>query len=117
MKGSPYAYGAVDLFTVVRLCHDLKTVRMPGVAEPLGDTMEVALVDMAQQVRPEARRGAAFHGDRMRQSVVFETPDGRVLLCKGAPEAVLRRCTAWSVDGRTEPLDDSARVVVAAQEK
>lgn len=39
-------------------------------------------------------------------SVVVETPDGeRQLICKGAPESVLRRCTQFVLDGTRHAID------------
>jgi Mg2+-importing ATPase len=39
-------------------------------------------------------------------SVVLKRPDGgRVLICKGAPEAVFSRCTHYQLDGQTLAMD------------
>ncbi|MEI6239473.1 MAG: magnesium-translocating P-type ATPase [Planctomycetia bacterium] len=46
-----------------------------------------------------------FDFERRVMSVVVSTPDGgRVLVCKGAPEAVYARCSAFSLDDRVELL-------------
>ena len=43
---------------------------------------------------------------RRAMSVVVSTPSGgRRLICKGAPEAVYRRCAAFELDGEVRPLD------------
>lgn len=113
----PAPAAGVDLFTVARLCHELKAVRAHGAGGPIGDPTETALVEMAAQVRPATPAwtrvdALPFDSERMRQSVVFATPHGRVLLCKGAPESVLGRCVAVGDDA--QPLDDAARAGIAA---
>lgn len=116
------AQQAIDLFTVARACHELKPARSPGTTGWLGDPMEVALVELAQRVRPRAPvldrvDEIAFDAQRMRQSVVVETPQGRVLLCKGALETVLPLCTMLRDAAGDVPLDEPMRAaVVAAQE-
>ncbi len=39
---------------------------------------------------------------------------GRLLVCKGAPEAVQERCAAYAIDGRIEPLGHDPRPELAA---
>jgi magnesium-transporting ATPase (P-type) len=84
--------------------------------------MEVALVEMAQAAIaefPPSRRLSEipFDAERMRQSIVRETPDGAVLYCKGAPESVLPGCRQILHDGRIEPLDGQLRqTIVEAQD-
>jgi Mg2+-importing ATPase len=47
-----------------------------------------------------------FDFGRRVMSVVVRTPDGRHrLICKGAPEEVLKRCSRYELDGRLSPLD------------
>ena len=56
-----------------------------------------------------------FDSDRRRMSVVVRCRDGgRLLETKGAPEAVLPRCTTELRDGRAVPLDDSRRREILA---
>jgi Mg2+-importing ATPase len=51
-----------------------------------------------------------FDFERRCISVVVDTPDGgRLLVTKGAPESVLRRCRAHDLDGIRGQLDDDAR--------
>ena len=50
-----------------------------------------------------------FDADRRRASVVGDGPAGRVLVAKGAPEAVLEACSAWNDAGSSRPLDAPAR--------
>jgi calcium-translocating P-type ATPase len=116
------ARGFFDFFQAADLCHDLKETQTNGKRVFLGDPMEVALVEMAQAAIaefPPLRRlnEIPFDADRMRHSVVCETPDGAVLYCKGAPESVLPRCIQILHGGHTEPLDAQLReTIVEAQE-
>jgi Mg2+-importing ATPase len=59
-----------------------------------------------------------FDFTRRVMSVVVTTPAGeRMLVCKGAPEAVQARCTAVAVDGRIEPLEDPRPELAAGFER
>ncbi len=106
-----------------RLCHDLKETEKDGRPELLGDPMEVALVEMARRALPELHDyprldEIPFDADRMRLSTVHALPEGPVLLCKGAVEAVLPLCTRILVGGDERPLDGARRgQVLAAQEE
>jgi Mg2+-importing ATPase len=55
-----------------------------------------------------------FDADRRRASVVADGPAGRLLVTKGAPEAVLERCEFHREEGRTLPLDATARETALA---
>ncbi len=44
-----------------------------------------------------------FDFDRRRLSVVVDTPDGRLLITKGAPEPLLQCCTDYEVNGNRVP--------------
>jgi calcium-translocating P-type ATPase len=102
------------LFANAALCHNLKHVDRQGRAEWLGDPTEVALAAMG--------RGAAgsldgfhrvdelpFDTDRKRMSVRCDTPEGRVLFCKGALETVLAACDRVQSGGGSVPLDSAAK--------
>ena len=67
-------------------------------ADPGGNALDRALYDAPEAVR--ARRGvwrriaaAPFDHDRQIGSVLVESSDGRLLVAKGAPEAILARCS------------------------
>lgn len=101
-------------FMVGRMCHDLSETETEGKRRLLGDPMEVALVEMARQYVPADPVGRRldeipFDADRMRLSTVQQTPEGIVLYCKGALEAVLPLCGQMLFDGKTQPLDASLR--------
>jgi len=124
---------SLALFVNAALCHNLRQVKCMNVAasaalqswpppcgdnhgnhEWQGDPMEVALADMGRQVAGNldgfTRLGEIpFDTDRMRMSVLVETPQGRMLYCKGALETVLGVCDRVSLDGKVVPLDGAAK--------
>jgi calcium-translocating P-type ATPase len=108
------------LFVNAALCHNLKEVNNH---EWQGDPMEVALAGMGRQAAG-ALDGYArvdeipFDTDRKRMSVLSETPQGRVLYCKGALETVLSVCDYVQFDSGIEPLDAAAKTrLLAAQDE
>jgi Mg2+-importing ATPase len=47
-----------------------------------------------------------FDFSRKVMSVVVKTPEGgRRLICKGAPEAIFKRCTRFELEGQLHPMD------------
>lgn len=100
-------------FEIAAYCHDLPDEQPGDSAEwARGDPMEVALVNMAQEVLgglPARRRldELPFDTARMRFSTLHAAEQGAVLYCKGAPETVLPLCTDALVGGRTVPIDDA----------
>lgn len=80
---------------------------------PLGNTLDLALWHAFEpavaRAHLEARRRLAtlpFTFERRRTSVVIQ--DGtRRLICKGASEEVVARCSAARMDGRSVPLADA----------
>jgi sodium/potassium-transporting ATPase subunit alpha len=111
-----------QFFEAAHLCHDLKETQSGGSRVYLGDPMEVALVEMAEAAIgefPAMRRldDVPFDTDRMRHSVVYDTAEGPVLYCKGAPEAVLPLCRRNLDDERVVPLEAALRqTIIDAQE-
>jgi len=118
------AHHFYNFFEAACLCQDLKETQAAGrQREFLGDPMEAALVEMARATVaefPAARRliEIPFDSDRMRHSVLYETVDGLVLYCKGAPEAVLPICRDMLGARGVVPLGPAMRqAVVNAQEE
>jgi len=112
-----------QLFINAALCHSLREIEENGQRKLLGDPMEVALARMGRQVAGELadhRRldEIAFDTDRKRMSVLFATPRGRMLYCKGAPETVLGACDHVQFDAGIAPLDPVAKTrLLAAQQQ
>jgi calcium-translocating P-type ATPase len=100
----------------MRLCHDLRRGRRDGQDIWLGDPMERALAEFGR------RSGAGgdervvddmpFDSDRRCMSVVVEHDKRRWLYCKGAPEAVMHRCSAIEAAAGAVPLDEGRRASV-----
>jgi sodium/potassium-transporting ATPase subunit alpha len=110
-----------DFFICAAYCHDLRTVNARRDGKFIGDAMELALIEMAadyinpSQVYPRLDE-ISFDSDRMRQAVVHDMPEGPVLYCKGAPEAVLPLCDRIHLDDHNLALDTAEREhIVAAQ--
>ncbi|HEX7971715.1 MAG TPA: cation-transporting P-type ATPase [Thiobacillus sp.] len=110
------------LFVNAALCHNLKEVNSHGNHEWLGDPMEAALASMGRQA-VGALDGYTrideipFDTDRKRMSVRVETPQGRMLYCKGALETVLAVCDSVQSDAGVAPLDAAAKTrLLAAQD-
>ncbi|MFP5403957.1 MAG: cation-translocating P-type ATPase [Gammaproteobacteria bacterium] len=110
------------LFVNAALCHTLKPLGNDGNAW-LGDPMEVALSamghDHAGSLDGFVRRAEIpFDTDRKRMSVLYDTPQGRTLYCKGALENVLAGCDTIQLDTGLAPLDAAARTrLLAAQDE
>jgi calcium-translocating P-type ATPase len=115
LRGKPEVIAAHRaLFAAAACCHDVREINHEGGTRLIGDPMEIALIQMARPMLPATpapRRldEVPFDTDRMRQSVVCETPAGRVLYCKGAPESLLPLCAQVSVGRSAEPLGRDAR--------
>jgi calcium-translocating P-type ATPase len=100
------------LCEAARRCQTLK--RAEGNGGWFGDPMEVALVHMAETAEPDApdrplEGEIPFDADRKRMSTVHREPEGLMLYCKGAPEAVLALCDRAEGPGGPAGLDDAGR--------
>ena len=110
------------LFVNAALCHNVKEVNNNAKHAWLGDPMEVALADMGRQavggLDGYTRIGEIpFDTDRKRMSVLYESPQGRVLYCKGALETVLAACDSVQLDAGIIALDAAAKTrLLAAQD-
>jgi magnesium-transporting ATPase (P-type) len=110
---------AQPLFDIMRHCHDLRRVEQNGQSVWQGDPMEVALLQGAPAgpVFPRVDE-IPFDAERKRMSVICDTPQGRMLYCKGAPETVLPLCSEMLLQGKMAPLDEASRAsLVSTQEQ
>ncbi len=112
-----------QMFINAALCHNLNEVDDHGERKLLGDPMEMALAGMSRQAAGELDGFARideipFDTERKRMSVLCQTPRGRVLYCKGAPETVLAACDLVQFDAGIAPLDAAVKTrLLAAQEQ
>ena len=103
------AASAVEpLYAIMRNCHDLRRIQQDGKEVWLGDPMEVALLNATPLNGKIFTRldEIPFDTERKRMSVICDTPQGRMLYCKGAPESVLPLCSEVLQQGTPMPLDE-----------
>ena len=110
------------LFENAALCHNLKDIERNGRRDWAGDPMELALAELGRRTAGALAGHTrldelSFDTDRKRMSVLCDTPEGRVLYCKGALETVLACCDRVRLDAGVVPLDDVMRTrLLAAQD-
>lgn len=105
-------------FEDAALCHNLKSIK----GKWLGDPMEVALVELAQSFLGELPDFAKFDeipfdAERKRISTLHDTPKGKFLYCKGAPEILLPRCKLLQTSDGLVVLDASWRSKIIATQQ
>jgi calcium-translocating P-type ATPase len=102
---------AEPLFAIMRHCHDLRRVEQDGKEMWQGDPMEVALLQGVPPGGAEYKRldEIPFDTERKRMSVICDTPQSRMLYCKGAPESMLPLCSATLENGKVVTLDEAGR--------
>jgi sodium/potassium-transporting ATPase subunit alpha len=103
-----------EFFEVALHCHSLQRVNHNGRARLLGDPTEAALLEMAEDALDGAPASGKtdeipFDAERRRMSTVHATARGRLLYCKGAPEAVLPLCVDVQTAEGMVPLDGELR--------
>ncbi len=113
--------GMSSLLRVAAHCHSLRSSGNDGAGDWHGDPLEVALVAWAAQNGNVDGVWARvdelpFDSERRRMSTVHAAADGYVLLCKGALETLLSRCSSISRDGEEHPLDPAMRQTVTEAE-
>ncbi len=119
IPGGLAEHEAEPLFAIMRHCHDLRRVELNGQTAWQGDPMEVALLQGAPSGGTMFSRSdeIPFDTERKRMSVICDTPQGRMLYCKGAPETVLPLCGAVLLQGRPQPLDEAGRASLLAMQE
>ena len=98
-----------ELFVNAALCHNLKDIEEEGRHILHGDPMEIALAEIGREIAGDLPGYSRideipFDTDRKRMSVLAETPQGRMLYCKGALETVLATCRFIQFDAGLAPL-------------
>jgi len=103
-------------------CHTLKEVEQGGRPVPLGDPLEIALVQMAQAALSGPATYARvdevpFDSDRRRLSTLHSTPQGLTLFTKGALETLLPLCVSVQIGDEAQPLTPELKhELLAAQD-
>jgi P-type Ca2+ transporter type 2C len=110
------------LLEAALLCNDAELhLSREGEPQPVGDPTEVALVTLAlkagvtpREVREAAPRLAELPFDSATKLMATSHQRGEhtITFAKGAPEALLDRCTHRLRDGRAEPLDAESRALL-----
>ncbi|MDE3118608.1 MAG: cation-translocating P-type ATPase [Nitrospirota bacterium] len=111
--------GLRELLTAAVLCNGATLREEQGTWRILGDPTEGALLvaaakrgffkDQLEAAHPFLGE-VPFDPERKMMTVVRKATQGAAAYVKGAPDLLLRRCTKWmTVEGRVEPLSDSAR--------
>lgn len=98
-------------------CHnldELETLDEHGQRCWRGDSTEIALVTTSRRLIGQLEASVLvdeipFDAERKRMSVVHDTPDGRMLYCKGAVETLLPVCSSIQLADQVIPLDDKMR--------
>ncbi|MBE9111842.1 cation-transporting P-type ATPase [Nodosilinea sp. LEGE 07298] len=115
----PQQHEALEqLLRVAVLCNNAEPPNAEDPDRTIGDPMEIALLNLGQQAnlgRDELRsqwpeeREVAFDPDLKMMATIHNTKDGYWVAVKGAPEAVLERCTDhWTAQG-AQVLDGESR--------
>jgi len=110
------APGLRRLLTAAVLCNGAELRQEGSVWQVLGDPTEGALLVAAAKVgllkndlerQHPALGEVPFDSERKKMTVVRHMPTGAVAFVKGAPDVLLRDCTAWLTrDGQVEPLTE-----------
>ena len=87
-----------------------------GEVKATGDPMDAGLLVLAEKARLDWRElhrsrpkldEIPFSSERARMSQLRQSPEGAVLYCKGAAQAVLAHCTTiLAADGQARPIED-----------
>jgi len=110
---------AEPLFDIMRYCHDLHRVEQNGKISWVGDGMELALLQSIPATGAELQRldEIPFDTERKRMSVIYATPQGSVLYCKGAPETVMPLCSKLLLKRGIVTLDEAGRNSLLAMQE
>jgi Ca2+-transporting ATPase len=93
-------------------CNNSKEILKEGKLTWVGDETEIALKQYSMQfIKEEGRRVEEFpfSSERMMMSVIYEFPNETLLLTKGAPEVVLKKCNRILKKEKIEELDEETK--------
>ncbi|MDI3315247.1 MAG: cation-transporting P-type ATPase [Mycobacterium sp.] len=116
----------VPVHSLGRVAANCNNARLGDTAGPVGDPTEIALLTLAGRLGADTDTGGREHRRRWQfhfnpelklMSTVDQDGDGPLVVhTKGAPEAVLSRCTQlMDADGAALPLDEQQRRRVEAE--
>ena len=106
------------LMRVAALCTEARISRNGDRYEPQGDPTEIALLIAAakggvtrESLAPQLKTISEHPFDpvRKRMSVTVLGKEGKILLCKGAPDLLLDRCTAIALPGASRAMTAADR--------
>ena len=100
------------------MCNNAELPKLTEDDKTIGDPMEIALLEVGRKAGmeradlrdrlPEVRE-VAFDPDIKMMATIHEADEGYWVAVKGAPEAVLEKCThSWSAEGQ-QPLESENR--------
>ena len=114
--------GLHQLLTAAVLCNGATLQQENGTWQIIGDPTEGALLVAAAKAgltkaelerRAPLDREIPFDAERKMMTIVRRTEQGRVAYSKGAPDVLLKRCSARvTLEGRTEALDEAHRQLI-----
>lgn len=102
------------------LCNNAKLVNDGSRWHILGDPTEGALITLAEKAGLGSQQHSAytkkhelpFDSERKRMTVIAGSSQNTAAFVKGAPEAILQRCTHEMIDGKVSTLTDARRKVL-----
>ncbi len=118
---------ARNMLNISVLCNDSHIDRRGPDVKRYGDPTELAFVDLAEkreidvaQLRADQPRTheVPFDSNRKLMSTLHLVGGRRIMLVKGAPGAVLERCTAYELEGKAAPMSgaEKERTLAAVEE-
>jgi len=122
LSDTPPGPASQRFFEVARHCHNVHVNEHDGRREWLGDPLEIALIELAEQAAPNSAQYTRldeipFDSERRRMSTLHATSDGQLLFLKGAQEAVLPRCQSIELNDGIQSMTEEIRArIVAAQD-
>ncbi|MGC8993680.1 MAG: cation-translocating P-type ATPase, partial [Candidatus Aenigmatarchaeota archaeon] len=99
-------------------CNNAKEILKEGKLTWVGDETEIALKQYAMNfIKEEGKRleEIPFSSERMMMSVIHQFSNETLLLTKGAPEVVLKKCNRILIKGKIEKLEERVKEKILEQ--